>query len=525
MKLVTGEEMRSMDKRVIEEFGLPGLVLMENAAAQIAEQIEHRFKPLAGQRIAIVCGKGNNGGDGIAAARHLKVRYNAEPIIWLVEPMDKATPDTSINLMAARNYGIEIESIADTDWFATNLKASHFIVDAVLGTGVEGNPRPAAAKAIDAINRANRPVVSVDVPSGLLDTGEAGSPAVQATFTVTLALPKLSLFLYPGLTLAGELSVVDISFPREVTAAEQVKTIAVDKKEVVTWLPRRSAGRDSNKGKFGSVTILAGSPGFLGAACLASEGAARAGAGLVTLGVPTSIFDPILIRAIDAVMIKRFPSSSAGSFDVSGLPAILEALKKSTSIGLGPGIGVESSSIEKFVGGLMSSYDKPMVIDADALTVLSQEPDHGASIVSARKAATVMTPHPGEMARLLGTDTKSVQSDRLGAVREASKLFNAVVVLKGQASLIASPSGELGVNTTGNPGMATGGSGDVLTGVTAAMLGQIDNPFHAACAAVFVHGLAGDMAAAEIGEAGLLATDIARTIPEAIKACYADAAP
>ena len=520
MKLVTGAQMRDLDKLVIENYAMPSIVLMENAAIQIAAEINRHYGPIEGRPIAVVCGKGNNGGDGIAVARHLAVRYKAKPLIWLVESMDTATPDTLTNLTIARSYGIQIETISDPLEFRNYLTNSEIVVDAILGTGVVGDPRPAAAAAIQAINDSGRTVVSIDIPSGLDDTGFASNPTIQASSTITLALPKLSLFLYPGATLAGDVITVDISFPNSVTNAGEASIVALQKADIAELLPSRTAGRDSNKGKFGSVAILAGSPGYLGAACLAAEGAARGGAGLVTLGVPQSIFDSMMSRVIESVMTQPFACSSSGKFDTSSIDDVLLFCKKRDGVAFGPGVGVGADASGNFLRRLIAECDKPMVIDADALTLLAQEPDRGASIVRSRKAPTVLTPHPGEMGRLLGADTASVQNDRLSAVREAAAQFGAVVVLKGQASLIADPDGNLAVNTTGNPGMATGGSGDVLTGLTATLLAQIENPWNAASAAVFLHGLAGDIAAAEIGLGGILASDIAGKIPAAITSCY-----
>jgi hydroxyethylthiazole kinase-like uncharacterized protein yjeF len=519
MKLVTGDQMRAMDKLVIEQYGLPGIVLMENAAIGIAQEINYKFGPLTGRKISIVCGKGNNGGDGIAVARHLVVTYAAVVTIWLAEPMDKGMPDAAVNLMAARNYGIAIESIADRDKLLSELQSSDIVIDAVLGTGIVGNPRPAAAIAIKAINEACTPVVSIDVPSGLNDTGIAGEPTVEADLTVTLVLPKLGLLIYPGAELAGEVKTIDISYPPPVRLAPDVKTEVFGKEDIALLLPGRSATRDSNKGKYGSIAILAGSPGFLGAASLASEAAARTGAGLVTLGVPDVILNPMMIRAVESVMTRGFISSAEGSFGEAAVDSVLEFVMRYDTVGFGPGVG-KGNGVSAFARRFIAECDKPLVVDADALTILSHELDHGASIVRKRKAPTVLTPHPGEMARLLGKDTKSVQEDRLTAVRDAAHIFQAVVVLKGQATLVADPDGRLAVNTTGNPGMATGGSGDVLTGIITTLMAQIDDPWKAAVAGVYIHGLSGDLVASENGAAGLLASDIALKMPAAIKACY-----
>jgi ADP-dependent NAD(P)H-hydrate dehydratase / NAD(P)H-hydrate epimerase len=520
MNLLTNEQMRQCDKLVIEKYGVPGIVLMENAALRIAEEIRTRYAPLKGQRVAVVCGKGNNGGDGIAVARHLVTREEANVTIWLAEPMDQASPDAAINLMIARNYGIDVQTISDVDWFLAHLQASTVVVDAVLGTGITGDPRPAAAVAIDTTNKCGRPVVSIDVPSGLnADNGTAGSPTVQATVTVTLAMPKLGLYLYPGAALAGECVTVDIGFPQDVLTDSSFATIAAEKRDITTWLPKRSAGRDSNKGKFGAIAIVAGSPGFLGSACLASEGAGRTGAGLVTLAVPSSIFEPAMARAPEPIMTHALASSEDGTFAESAAEEALRFVSKPTSVAFGCGVG-HGDSVRSFARRFIGGCNKPLVLDADALTILSLEPDRGALLLKSRKYPTVLTPHPGEMGRLLGISTAGVQADRLKAVREAAAYFGAVVVLKGQATLVAAPDGRLAVNTTGNPGMATGGSGDVLTGVTVTLLSQVDDPYYAVVTAVFIHGLAGDLAAQALGATGILATDIAKYLPAAIASCY-----
>jgi ADP-dependent NAD(P)H-hydrate dehydratase / NAD(P)H-hydrate epimerase len=519
MNLVTAAQMRDYDQKVIRHFGVPGILLMEAAAQRVAEAIRKRYSPLRGARITVVCGKGNNGGDGIAVARQLATRDSANVILWLVEPMDQASPDAAINLMIARNYGIPIETVSDPDRFNAHLSASTLIVDAILGTGIDGDPRPAAAVAINCINQAQIPVVSIDIPSGLnSDNGEAGNPTVKATLTVTLAMPKLGLYLYPGAALAGELETVDIGFPKDIVDDPNIRTIAATGALIAEWLPERKPGRDSNKGKFGNVAIFAGSPGFLGSACLASEGAARAGAGLVTLVVPESIFNAAMIKAPATVMTQFLPSLDDGSF-TSNVDEAIIFTKSRTSIGFGCGVG-HGDEISLFAKKFIEQCEKPMVLDADVLTILSKETDHGESLIKGRKFPTVLTPHPGEMARLLGITTEEVQADRLNAVRDAAIKFGAVVVLKGQATLVADPDGRLAVNTTGNPGMATGGSGDVLTGITTTLLSQIDDPWKATVAAVFLHGLAGDRAAKELGAAGIIATDICDRLPAAIASCY-----
>lgn len=520
MKVVTSKLIRAMDRETIDAFGVPALLLMENAAIAVAERIAARWSPLKGKRVAIVCGKGNNGGDGLAIARLLYSKSQAAVNVWLSEdPEQGASPEFNTNLEIARRFGITVRPIEGWIGFEHELAASDLIVDAILGTGVEGDPRPAAARAIEAVNAAGKPVIAVDLPSGLnADTGAPGNPTVRATLTVTLAFSKLGLHLYPGIDYAGEISVADIGFPPAVTDKPELNTLVTAPSDASRWLPPRSGGRDTNKGKFGAVFLIAGSPGFAGAATLCTLGASRAGAGLVTLGVPKSLFDILMARTPATVMTRSFSDSPSGCLSAGAIKTLLAACEKADAVGIGPGLSGDAGTRE-LVTRFVRDCPSPLVIDADALNALSALPDRGASILGVRKAPTVLTPHPGEMGRLLGRDTNAVQEDRLGAVRDAVEQCQCVVLLKGSRTLIAAPDGRLAINETGNAGMASGGSGDVLTGIAAAFLAQVPDPWEAAAAAAYIHGLAGDMAAKEHGTAGLMATDLAEWLPRAMRQC------
>lgn len=518
MKVVTSAQIRAMDKDAIERYGVPSLLLMENAALGVVHEIERRFSPLAARRIGVVCGKGNNGGDGLAIARHLASRYGAKVAIWLAEGDQNLSPDAAQQLAMARSFGLPIQ-VGSGD-LAEGLAGCELAVDAVLGTGIQGDPRPDSARAIDAINQAGRPVVAVDVPSGLsIDNGCVGSPTVKAGFTVTFAYSKLGLHLYPGLLHAGEIVVADIGYPPAVREAPDVKSYVTDRGMVAEWLPSRQENESSNKGQYGSVVVFAGGPGFAGAPSLAAEGAARAGAGLVTLGCPKSIFDVMMARLPESIMTRAFAASENGRFDKSAVDEALQFAQKRDAVAIGPGMGHEDESTREFIYDFIARCEKPMVIDADALNALAMQPDHGAGLVKNRKAATVLTPHPGEMSRLLGKSTKEIQADRLGAVRDAADRFGCAALLKGTRTLIAHPDGRLAINETGNAGMATGGMGDALTGIAAAFLAQVEDPWKAATAAAYLHGLAGDIAAGHVGKAGLLAPDLLRFVPAAIQQC------
>ncbi|HEX5322457.1 MAG TPA: NAD(P)H-hydrate dehydratase [Capsulimonadaceae bacterium] len=520
MKVVTSAEMRAMDKKVIKEYGVPSLVLMENAALRVVEEIVKRYAPIAGKKIGVVCGKGNNGGDGIGIARHLATRYGVDVLVWLAEGDQKLSPDTDAQLKMGRSFGLDVQAAGEGKGLAESLGGCDVIVDAVLGTGIQGDPRADAAQAILAINNASKPVVAVDVPSGLnCDNGRVGNPTVKADVTVTFAFSKLGLHLFPGLEYAGEVVVGDLGFPQEARAAGDVHCDVTDKAMVAGWLPSRKENENSNKGQYGSVAVFAGSAGYAGAPSLAAEGATRAGAGLVTLGCPQAIFDIMMARLPETLMTRAFAANARGSFDSGAVDDALAFCEKMDAVALGPGIGHDEESTRRFVYEFVARCEKPLVLDADALNALALQSDHGAALVKARKAPTVLTPHPGEMGRLLGKSTKEVQADRLVIVREAADRFGCATLLKGTRTLIAHPDGRLAINETGNTGMATGGMGDALTGITGAFLAQMGDAWQAAAAAAYVHGLAGDLAASQIGKAGLLAPDLLRFVPAAIQRC------
>lgn len=524
MKVVTSAQMREMDKTVIEEYGVPSLLLMENAALRVVEEIVRRYSPIAGKKVGVVCGKGNNGGDGLAVARHLCARYGAKVIVFLAEGDQGLSPDAAAQLKMARGFELSIQTAGEGGALGAGLASCDLVIDSVLGTGILGDPRADAARAIDAINQAGKPVIAVDIPSGLnSDNGRAGNPTIKASVTVTFALSKIGLHLYPGLDCAGEVVVGDIGYPRAVQDAPDVASCVTDCGVIARWLPGRSENQNSNKGQYGSIVVFAGSEGFAGAPSLAAEGAARAGAGLVTLGCPKPIFDVMMARLPESVMTRSFAGNAKGGFDRSAVDEALAFSQKMDAVAIGPGIGHEEESTRDFVYEFAARCEKPLVIDADALNSLALQPDHGAALVKARKAATILTPHPGEMGRLLGKGTKDVQADRLAAVRDASDRFGCATLLKGTRTLIAHPDGRLAINETGNAGMATGGMGDALTGIAAAFLAQIEDPWKAAAASAYIHGLAGDIAAGHIGKAGLLAPDLLRFVPAAIQQCLEQA--
>ncbi len=521
MKLATAAQMRAMDQCTYRDYGMPSLVLMENAALCVVDMVAARFGPLRGKRIAVACGKGSNGGDGLAIARHLHTRLGAQVTVWLAADPAALTGDAQTNCEMARKFGVPIQQASERgDAFSR----ADMVIDALLGTGIKGAVTGELAVVIDAINSAHKPVVSVDVPSGLdADTGRVEGACVRASVTVTLALAKIGLYDFPGQEYVGEIVVADIGMPRAVMEAKDVRVSLTQASDVARWLPPRAEGRDSNKGTFGTALVFAGSQGLIGAAVLCAEAAARAGAGLVTLAVPQDAQPAVMSRINPVVMTRGLPQTEGGAFAAHALEPALGLTERGRAAGIGPGLGgTHDDQTRAFVRGFVSRCTTPLVIDADALNILSMEDDRGASLVQSRPAPTILTPHPGEMGRLLGMDTQAVQANRRQTVERAAAEFGCTVLLKGARTLIASPDGTLWMNATGNAGMASGGMGDTLTGIVAALLACGLGAPEAAAAGAYLHGLAGDLVKdAQGGKAGLLATDIIDTLPYAIARCHA----
>ncbi len=523
MKLATAAQMRAMDQATFRDYGMPSIVLMENAALRIVDEIAARLGPLGGKTIAVVCGKGNNGGDGLAVARHLHTRFGADVRVWLAAAPAALTGDALANYDMARKFGVPIQDAAKPgDAFSR----ADMIVDALLGTGIKGGVEGELALVIAAINDAHKPTVSVDVPSGLdADTGRVDGACVRATVTVTLALAKIGLWDFPGQDYVGELVVADIGMPRPVMQADNIQVSLTQAADIARWLPPRTEGNSSNKGTFGTALLFAGSQGMVGAAVLCAEAAARTGAGLTTLAVPQDAQSIVMSRINPVVMTRGLPQTEHGAFAAQALEPALALTERGGAAAIGPGLGgTHDDQTRAFVHGFVSRCRVPLVVDADALNILSMQDDQGASLVKGRAAPTILTPHPGEMGRLLGMDTQAVQADRRQAVERAAALFGCTVLLKGARTWVASPDGALNINATGNAGMASGGMGDTLTGIITALLACGLGAHEAASAGAYLHGLAGDLVKdKQGGKAGLLATDIIDMLPRALARCHAPA--
>jgi hydroxyethylthiazole kinase-like uncharacterized protein yjeF len=509
MKLAKAAEMRGLDSRAIEEYGIPGVVLMENAGRATVEAIGRWHGPLAGQMAAIVVGPGNNGGDGLVIARHLHQAGAQVEVLALVQP-ESFSGDAAINWHIVQKLGVKVIQVLSEEEAGVcrgDLGRAALVVDAIFGTGLKRQVEGHFATMIELMNRSGRPIVAVDIPSGLdSDSGQPLGACVRADFTVTYGLAKVGQFIQPGAGYVGRLEVVDIGIPPKIVSEAGIKTELLERGNLARLLPSRHS--NSHKGTFGHLLVLAGSQGKTGAALLAAHGALRSGVGLVSLGVP-QLLNPIFEASLmEAMTVPLASDYFLGSDDYA---AIARAVQGKDALVLGPGLGTEPETVE-LVAQLYRVVGVPMVVDADALNGL------GASLpVLGAQGARVLTPHPGEMARLTGLSTREIQADR-GAVAAAyAKEKGAVVLLKGAATVIAAPDGRVAINPTGNPGMATGGMGDVLSGVIGALLAQGMAPWDAACLGAFVHGLAADRLARTRARGGYLASEVAAELAVAFE--------
>jgi len=509
MKLVTAAEMRELDRRAIQEVGIPSLVLMENAGRTTYQILRQEFPDLTGP-VAVVAGRGNNGGDGSVVARYL-AQAEMPVAIFLVAPRDQVQGDAKVNLEIAARQGIEIVEVKeekDLNPLAHRLARSTLIVDALLGTGLNSEVRGLLRLVIEEINRLRPPVLAVDIPSGLsADTGEPLGAAVQAQVTVTYGWPKIGQILPPGRDYVGRLWQVDISIPPAL--AQDAPVELAEAGEMRALLPSRPFS--SHKATYGHLVVLAGSEGKTGAATLTSEGALRAGAGLVTLGIAASLNDILEVKLTEAMTLPLPEAEGARALGKKALKPLLEFLKDKTALALGPGLGTHPETRE-VVRHLAGDLPLPLVMDADGVNALAGAPE----LLKDAAGPRIITPHPGEMARFLGLTPQEVQADRLGAARKAAALTNAVVVLKGAQTLLADPQGRVSVNSTGNPALASGGTGDVLTGLIGGFLSQKLSPWDAARLGVYLHGLAADYWVAQYGPRGLIAGDLLMVFPEVI---------
>jgi NAD(P)H-hydrate epimerase len=513
MQVATAAEMRSIDRRTIETYRVPGIVLMENAGLQLLQFLQEHFPDFQQRRITIAAGRGNNGGDGFILARHLWHRGVQVCVLFLGASSDLRSDARRAYVMAQR-YGVPIvpcPTLRAWQRAAQTLSQTDVIVDALLGTGLNKPATGLYAEAIRTLNAAQKPIIAVDIPSGLsADHGNLCGEHIQATHTVTFALPKRGLLLYPAAAAIGMLHVVDIGIPQQAVDAENICVALLTEPAIRTLLPHRHP--NAHKGSFGHLLVVAGSPGKTGAGVLASQAALRAGAGLVTFALPASLNNAMEARLTE-VMTLPLAEHSHGGLAEEAVPALLQFLQRVDAMVLGPGLGTHPSTVA-CVRKLLHHAQVPVVLDADGLNSLEGSLD----VLRDCAAPVIMTPHPGEMARLLGKDTATVQTKRLEIAHEFVRRSQGYVVLKGAHTVIYAPDGRCWINPTGNPAMATAGTGDVLAGMIGALLCQSMLPLQAAQCGVYLHGLAGDRVQNRLGQCGLIASDILEELPYTIQA-------
>ena len=513
MKVLTSRQMKEIDRKTIAEIGIPGIALMENAGIRIVEALKRRFPAPRAEHVVLVAGKGNNGGDGLVVARHL-FNQGARPVVLLLASKGDVRGDAAVNLNAALNMDIPVTEITSPEEWGCHKKAvseATVIVDAMFGTGLVKPLDGLYAQVVGEINASKAFKISVDIPSGLSsDSSLIIGPCVKADLTVTLAAPKIAHVLPPAEEYIGELVVAPIGIPPSLLEDSGLKLEIVERQDIEPFLKKRK--KDTHKGTFGHVLIVSGSLGKTGAASLAGKAALKMGAGLVTVATPAGCL-PMVARSMPELMTEPLAETPEKTIAAEALPRVLDLLKGKDALLLGPGISTNPSTSE-FVMALLPRVKIPMVLDADALNIIAADP----RVLGSLQAPAVLTPHPGEFARLLGLTNREVLANRIELALAFARRYRVFVVLKGHRTLTACPDGRVFINPTGNPGMATGGSGDVLGGMIASQIAQEKDVRGAVVSAIYVHGLSGDLGADELGERALTAGDIIRFLPPALKA-------
>jgi NAD(P)H-hydrate epimerase len=520
MKILTAAEMREVDRLTTERYGVTGLLLMERAAAQTIEAAERKLGALARRRVLIICGKGNNGGDGAAIARQLHDR-GADVHLLLLGKVDETRGDARINFDAAQKLAavskirfVEVESVDQLRRVAAE-DSYDVCFDAIFGTGLTRPAEGIYEEAIRLINdvAARIPVVAVDIPSGIAsDSSEPAGASVRARLTVTFTAPKIGNILPPACDYNGDLVIAPIGSPEHLVASSGSHLNLIDRRMVGRWLEASRRTAHVNKGDVGKVLVIAGSRGKTGAACLAGEAALRAGAGLVTVATPESSHPVVASQLIRECMTEPLVETETGAAAREAADRVIDLAEARDVLAIGPGLGAEDST-RALVRAVALKRPRPIVIDADGLNALAP---WGENLRGSEELPIVLTPHPGEMARLVGRSIPDVVANRIDVSREFATRHAVILVLKGSRTVVASPDGEVFINPTGNAGMATGGTGDVLTGIIAGLLAQKPgDALGATISAVYLHGLAGDFAAARLGARALIASDVTAHLGEA----------
>jgi hydroxyethylthiazole kinase-like uncharacterized protein yjeF len=514
MFLVTAEEMRLLDRATIESGHATGESLMERAGAGVVAMMERHYGPLLGMRILVLCGTGNNGGDGFVAARLLKA-CGAEVWVGVLGESARVAGDAQRHLARLQDVGLAVSAL-DSEASLSRLVAMRdhwdFALDALLGTGARGVPEGMAAWGVNALRElddAGTTVVAVDLPTGVhADTGAVARRAVRADLTVTFGYPKRGHFLYPGRAFAGTLEVVDIGLAQDALAADLPVSLATPE-AMAALLPARDPR--AHKGSVGRVLVVGGSVGLTGAVALAARAASRSGAGTVQAAVPKSLNDLLEVKLTEEMTVP-LPETAERTLSMAALEPLLARASDADAVTLGSGLSRHRESAE-LARRVLAELERPVVVDADGLNACEGQ----AELIARASWPRVLTPHLGEMRRLTGVDTAQIEARRIDLTREWAQRWRCVLVLKGAPTVTASAEGQAAVNPTGNAGLATAGTGDVLTGVVASLLARGLSPYDAARLGVFLHGMAGDLAAAEKGPIGLVASDVIERLPHAIQ--------
>ncbi len=516
MYLVTADEMQKMDKDTIETFGIPGRVLMENAGRGAFDMLMRQFPDIVPGKVGVIAGRGNNGGDAFVVARYLAEK-NVTTTVFLLSAREKLKGDADANFalvekLARKHAHLTITEMPDEEAFdrhKTAMLHHDLFVDGVLGTGLTSDVKGFFRDVIEWLNQSGRPVFSIDIPSGLdADTGRVCGVAVKADATATFAHAKAGHVLQPGKGHTGVLEVVDIGIPAYITEAYRPRLHLIEEGDITKLFPPRNS--EAHKGNFGHLLVIAGSPGKTGAAALAANAAVRCGTGLVTVGVPESTNTAVEPQVTEA-MTHPLAEDGKGRLSAEAADTILALAADKSAVAFGPGVGTAGGT-GKLLKRLLAELRVPVIIDADGLNLLAREPE----ILKQSPGDIIITPHPGEMARLTGLPAADIQKNRVDTARNFAGRYGVTVVLKGAGTVISQPDGTAAISPSGNPGMASGGMGDVLTGMIAGFAAQGFSAGDAAFSGVYIHGICGDLLKQDTGGFGYLASDMIRRIPEAI---------
>ena len=510
-KVATANQMKKIDAIASSSYEISGLELMENAGTEIVKTLKIRFHDFSRKKVLIFCGKGNNGGDGLVVARQL-FKMNIQVSIFLLEKQINLKKGAAINAELAFKHGIDVIELGEANLhlLEPQLEDCDMVIDALFGTGLTRPVSGVYKQTIDKINQSKKNVTAIDIPSGLdSDTGMLMGDFIKADLTLALALFKHSHLLFPAAELMGEIELIDIGIPPELIESEEIEIQVAEESDLQAWFPQRST--DTHKGDYGHVLVIAGSQGKAGAAGLTALAALRMGCGLVTLALPESCQKAFELYPLE-VMTVPAPETDVGTFALSAKNVLLNLSRGMSAVAIGPGLSTDPETVQ-LLKELLPIIDCPLIIDADALNCLAHSP----TTISQLKTEAILTPHPKEMSRLMGIETPKILENRIEFSRKFAHDHSVTIVLKGAATVISQPNGLTTINPTGNPGMATAGSGDVLTGIIASLVAQGFSTPKAAIAGTYLHGLSGDIFAQKESQASLIAGDLLRTLPETMK--------